>query len=155
MEMLAGPMGVRRVAVAAGLLLAPLGHNLRTLALVLLITWPVFFASFVLFYSLLCPSAHLPLVQPFVELFAPVCGAWQGLSGAQLRDKRHPSIATAAQLPQVGLAQSGQTSQAYRNRWPNRSTPSARRHVCASPQSDPAKHRDCRGNRVLAGSVPK
>jgi membrane protease YdiL (CAAX protease family) len=68
----------------AGLHIRPPGRTLAVAGLGVLATWPIFFASFLVFYGSVC-APHAPAVLQFwAETFAPVCGHWLGRAGARL-----------------------------------------------------------------------
>jgi membrane protease YdiL (CAAX protease family) len=70
---------------AAGLHLRPAGRTLAVTTIGIGVTWPLFFAAFLVFYSAVC-APHAPaLAQFWAETFAPVCPRWLGLSGARLQ----------------------------------------------------------------------
>jgi membrane protease YdiL (CAAX protease family) len=65
----------------AGLRLDPVPLNLRICGLAIAFTWPVFFAAFLSFYSYACRHGAPALIKQWMELVAPVCAQWLGLSG--------------------------------------------------------------------------
>jgi membrane protease YdiL (CAAX protease family) len=70
---------------AAGLRLRPVGRTLAVTAIGIAVTWPLFFAAFLIFYSAVCAPFAPALARFWAETFAPVCPFWLGLAGARLQ----------------------------------------------------------------------
>jgi membrane protease YdiL (CAAX protease family) len=68
----------------AGLQLSPIGLGLKVTGCAIGITWPVFVAAFLGFYTLAC-GADLPAWDALIRRLAPLCPGWSGLSGATWR----------------------------------------------------------------------
>jgi membrane protease YdiL (CAAX protease family) len=69
---------------AAGLRLDPVGRGLRVLGAALAVTWPLFFAGFLLYYSVVCRALHAPTWGGLVDWMTPQCVHWRGWAGARL-----------------------------------------------------------------------
>jgi membrane protease YdiL (CAAX protease family) len=69
---------------AAGLRLDPIGRGLRVLGAVAALTWPLFFAGFLLYYGVVCGAIARPAFASFVDWMTPQCVHWHGWSGARL-----------------------------------------------------------------------
>lgn len=108
---------------AAGLRLDPVALNLKVLGLALAITWPVFLASFLLFYGYVCQPGIPRLVQDFAEVFAPVCAHWRGLGGATWRLPEDFALLALSQVVVVALPEElffrGYLLGRLEQRWPS------------------------------------
>lgn len=68
----------------AGLRTDPLASNVRTLAVAVLCSLPLFLLGFLVFYEVTCTHRGVGLLGSLSEIFAPVCGHWKGLPQASL-----------------------------------------------------------------------
>lgn len=108
----------------AGLTVQPWRANAKTLALALLVTWPVFLVAFVAFYQTGCQPGSPRAVALWSELFAPVCGRWRGLGGASLRLPPDFTTMALSQLVVVAIPEElffrGYLMPRFEARWPSR-----------------------------------
>ncbi len=109
---------------AAGLGMAPLGLNLRVLGIALALTWPPFFAGFLLYYGLLCSPDALPFLHRLAEILSPICSAYQGLAGFSLRLPPGFFMLAITQVLVVALPEEiffrGYLMSRLEERWPSR-----------------------------------
>jgi uncharacterized protein len=109
---------------AAGLGLTPVKQNLRTLALALATTWPLFLAGFLLYYGLLCSGSAPLWVQRVGDVLSPICPGWLGLRGFSLRLPTGFALLALSQLLVVALPEEvffrGYLMSRLEERWPSR-----------------------------------
>jgi membrane protease YdiL (CAAX protease family) len=109
---------------AAGLGTEPLGLNLRVLGLALAVTWPLFFAGFLLYYGLLCSSGALPSLHHLAQQLSPLCSAYHGLAGFSLRLPSGFFLLAITQVLVVALPEEiffrGYLMSRLEERWPSR-----------------------------------
>lgn len=68
---------------AAGLRLDPVARGLEVLGAALALTWPLFFAGFLLYYGSVCRT-HGSAAAALVDWLTPQCVHWRGWAGARL-----------------------------------------------------------------------
>jgi membrane protease YdiL (CAAX protease family) len=109
---------------AAGLGLTPVRLNLRTLALALATTWPLFLAGFLLYYGLLCAASAPLWVRRIGDVLSPICPGWLGLQGFSLRLPTGFVLLALSQLLVVALPEEiffrGYLMSRLEERWPSR-----------------------------------
>ena len=109
---------------AAGLGLAPVRLNLRTLALALATTWPLFLAGFLLYYGLLCGGSAPLWVRRVGDVLSPICPGWLGLQGFALRLPTGFWLLALSQILVVALPEEvffrGYLMSRLEDRWPSR-----------------------------------
>jgi membrane protease YdiL (CAAX protease family) len=108
----------------AGLHVQPVRRNLAVLGAALLISWPLFFAAFLIFYDQACA---VPVSSRWSQLFdwmAPTCARWQGLAGAELRGPPGLLLTALTQLVVVAVPEElffrGYLQGRLEERWPPR-----------------------------------
>lgn len=108
----------------AGLRLEPVGLSLRTLGSAIVVTWPLFFGAFLLFYGASCSPGEPSWFARLMEPFAPTCGRWQGWGGAQPRLPPEFWLIALAQVVVVAIPEElffrGYLYARLEARWPSR-----------------------------------
>jgi membrane protease YdiL (CAAX protease family) len=109
---------------SAGLRADPLGLNLRVLGIALAVTWPLFFAGFLLYYGLLCSPGALPSLHRLAEILSPLCSAYHGLAGFSLHLPSGFFMLAITQVLVVALPEEiffrGYLMSRLEERWPSR-----------------------------------
>ena len=109
---------------AAGLRIDPVPLNLGVTGLALAITWPLFFAAFLLFYGYTCRPDAPALVQYWAETFAPMCSRWLGLADVYWRLPSDFVWLALSQIVVVAVPEElffrGYLMGRFEERWPSR-----------------------------------
>jgi membrane protease YdiL (CAAX protease family) len=88
---------------AAGLRLEPIGRGLRVLGAALALTWPLFLAGFLLYYTTVCRALGSDLWGRLVDWMTPQCVHWRGWAGARLTTPPELALTALDQLLVVAL----------------------------------------------------
>lgn len=108
---------------AAGLHVQPLGLGLRALALVLVVSWPIYLVGFFVFYGSVCGPALPEALRALAAPFAPLCRVWLGSAGT-LRLPPDFAWLALSQVVVVALPEElffrGYLYTRLRERWPDR-----------------------------------
>ena len=88
---------------AAGLHLAPLGLNLRVLALAVAAAFPVFYLAFLAFYRGICPLISSSRLGQLADWMAANCVRWQGFSFDRLALGPDLALVALTQLVVIAL----------------------------------------------------
>lgn len=108
----------------AGLTVRPVGTNLRVCGVAVLVTWPLFFIAFLVFYGTACRPNAPALLGYWAETFAPICHRWLGLSEVTLRLPPKFLLLALSQLLVVAVPEElffrGYLWQRLEERWPSR-----------------------------------
>lgn len=107
---------------AAGIGVQPVARGLRVLVIALAVTWPVFIVGFFVYYQAICtPGGGL---SGLARHLAPLCSAWRGLSGGQLRLPDDFAILALSQILVVAVPEEvffrGYLLARFEERWPSR-----------------------------------
>jgi membrane protease YdiL (CAAX protease family) len=109
---------------AAGLRLSPLRRNLAVLGVALAVTWPLFFAAFLIFYGSACALHTSATWGYLVDWIAPTCARWAGLAGAELRLPPGLALSAITQIVVIAIPEElffrGYLQSRLEQRWPPR-----------------------------------
>jgi membrane protease YdiL (CAAX protease family) len=109
---------------AAGLRLDPVRGNLAVLGTALAVAWPLFFASFLIFYGAACTPRSPGWLTTLTEPFSPVCVRWLGWAGASLRWPPQLWLMALVQVVVVAVPEEmffrGYLYSRLEERWPSR-----------------------------------
>jgi uncharacterized protein len=109
---------------AAGLHIQPLRRNLAVLGIALVVSWPLFFAAFLIFYNYACAVPVSSRWAYLLDWMAPTCARWGGLEGASLRLPPGLLLSAVTQLIVVAVPEElffrGYLQGRLEERWPPR-----------------------------------
>ena len=107
---------------AAGLRLEPIGRGLRVLGAALALTWPLFFAGFLLYYTMVCGAVGSASWAGLVDWMTPQCAHWRGWAGVQWRGTADLPLSALNQLLVVAVPEElffrGYLQGRLEERWP-------------------------------------
>jgi membrane protease YdiL (CAAX protease family) len=111
---------------AAGLKMEPVGLGLKVTGVAVALTWPLFFAAFLVFYRYICAPGAPPLALYWGEMFAPVCARWVGWKAAAFHLPPDFVLLALSQLVVVAVPEElffrGYLLERFEARWPSTRT---------------------------------